>query len=159
MERITSAATAEVIGYALEYLPSGLRNFASFDLLTEDPLFVGLHEDENTDDGRSYRDQAHVCYPHHVKDRSVTIVMPRGNDQIVTALHELGHVIDWHAGQRSTEWPVFTPVTDYAIADRREAFAEAFVAWLYDPEYLEVLGWPYLFDPRSRAWFDEFTAA
>lgn len=101
-----------------------------------DPIFSGLHHFTDTFDGRSYRDTAHTCYPWHIDGpadrRLTTIVFPRSPTNTMydvhTAVHEMGHVIDYAYGFSR----ICTPVSSYAESNRSEAFAEAVTSYLID---------------------------
>jgi hypothetical protein len=94
-----------------------------------DPLFIGLHRFATITDGRSYRDTAHACYPHHLDGASApTVVLPLPVAPAVI-VHELGHVLDWRIGAAHTAHPIDA----YAALNRREAFAEAFRVHLDAP--------------------------
>jgi hypothetical protein len=148
MERITTQRFAEPVADALGWLPPRLREMAGADVFCGDPLFAGLHSFLRADDGRSYRDTAHVCYPPHVRDRRSTVVFTEPPDWY-TVIHEFGHVIDWHLSERAGEMVTLNPVTAYARTNRFEAFAEAFTAWFYPLEE------PYfVHDQASREFFD-----
>ncbi len=122
-----------------------------------DPVFAGLHQYQDTPDGRSYSDTAHVVYPMHLRSlpanrRLTTIVIPgrpRGTqDDIDTIIHEVGHVTDEMTGREH----LCTPISTYAEANRAEAFAEAFAAWLI-PDYSDALGHAAL-DEDDFLWFE-----
>lgn len=114
-------------------MPSGIRSrVEGADFLTGvDPVWAGLHDHEQIKDGRSYRDTWHVVYPD--RDRP-TVVMPtleRSHAlwyQLGGIVHELGHVLDAATGFRHNA----VPITGYAAGNRREAFAESLVAWLFE---------------------------
>jgi len=122
---------AETIAAALELYPPGLRELvADVDFLTgTDPLFAGLHDYADTDDGRSYRSTAHVAYPWHVLGprarRRTTVVLPTPSS-LRTVVHELGHVLDWQLAFSHAA----APVSWYAGTNRCEAMAEAVTSWL-----------------------------
>lgn len=155
----------EAVGEALGRIPGRLRHLVECDLFCADPLFAGINVPEWRDDavrpdGRSYRRTPHVCFPYHVSDRRVTVVLPR-DCQVSTVLHELGHVAHWHLQERAGGWervPGFEPVTDYATTNRLEEFAEAWTQWFYGPEIASSdpywTGWS-----RSNSeWFDRLLA-
>lgn len=162
MNRVHNQPIAEAVGIALDYFPPRLRSIAeTADLcLGADPIFSGLHSIEDTGDGRAYRDTAHVCFPWHSTDRSLTVVMPTAADGphwlVHTALHEFAHAIDLRLRERFGRWPpAFRPVCAYAAKNRCEAFACALHSWLLAPAYAaeQMPGWCG-YDPESRAWFD-----
>jgi hypothetical protein len=132
VKRLVGAGFRDCIQAGLELMPSPIRErFRGVHFLCGvDPLFVGLHDEEVTTDGRSYRDTAHVCYgrwhmPHmHLADRVTTVALPAPVEPWVI-VHELGHVLDEQLEFAFTP----KPVTDYAETHRMEAFAEAFTAW------------------------------
>lgn len=141
MQRVTSQRHAEPVGRALDLLPRRVRELAGHcDVFCGDPLFGGLHPTETTPDGRSYRDQAHVCLPGHVRDRRVTVVLPVV-EPVTTVLHELGHVVHCELERRLGRGVVVAPVSEYAETNRFEAFAEALLAWLYPADRLADY-WP-----------------
>lgn len=128
-ERVTQRHS-EAVSHAFTWVPARVLELAGCDIFCGDPVFAGLHRIERTLGGRSYRDTAHVCYPHHVADRRVTMVLP-DVPPWYTVIHELGHALDWHVSERSGQRLTFRPVTAYARTDRMEAFAEAFCAWFW----------------------------
>jgi len=132
MERIVSYQYSTAINSAFELLSHPIRNklrYVHFFTGT-DPVYAGLHKYIDTKDGRSYRNTAHACYPWHIIDKSLTIILPTLDDAdpyIVT--HELGHILDYliDFGHNTL------PINNYAKTHRAEAFAESFVAqyfWL-----------------------------
>jgi hypothetical protein len=135
MHRIHSQYDAEVIAHAFQLLPPAIASrLESVHFLTgTDPLFAGLSSWEDTADGRSYRQVAHVMYPFHIgrpaAERQTTVVIPEWSwswwQRPVAVIHEFGHVLHWQLGFDHDA----VPVTRYAQANRREAFAEAFAAW------------------------------
>jgi hypothetical protein len=135
MQRICHQVDAEVIAAAFAFLPTPLAGrLEGVHFLTGvDPLFAGLHVEEIAEDGRSYRDTAHVVYPFHLRrpaaDRVTTVVIPTWDGPTwwwpAKVIHELGHVLDWQLGFIHHA----ALVTSYAKRNRREAFAEAFAAW------------------------------
>ncbi len=162
MRRITQRFDTEPLAAAFEFLPRGLADrlegvhfFAG-----TDPLFAGLHMTASTDDGRSYRDTAHVLYPARLKrpaaDRFTTVAIPAWTGPAwwwpAMVVHELGHVLDWQLS--------FThhaePVTSYARTNRQEAFAEAFAAWVlpFGHGYGDAKDRLYDTDRRTVALFD-----
>ena len=142
MRRVTAQRFVEPMAQALAILPPRIR--AMLDdtpiLTGVNPVFAGLHRDGDTDDGRSYSDTAHVVYPFHQEhrpaaSRETTVVLPslygKGGDwrDVRTVVHELGHVLDERLGFTET----VPAVNDYALTNRREAFAEAFTTWVWGP--------------------------
>lgn len=136
---------------ALACFPARWRALLGCDLFCGDPIFAGINSagwtTADTADGRSYRTVAHACYPHHVRDRRLTVVLPRPYD-LYTAIHELGHVVHWALQDRAGGWqqlPRLEPVTTYAERNHEEEFAEALTAWFYPPEQVDAepfwLGW------------------
>lgn len=143
MNRIPNHRYGEAIGEALDRIPVGIRErlgHVQF-LCGVDPVFAGLHRYGNTEDGRSYRQEAHCAWRMHIVGpasvRTTTIVLPtvRAPQVIV---HELGHAFHEAIGFNHTPMPV----TAYAATNRWEAFAEAFTGWLHwnysDPGYPDV---------------------
>lgn len=136
MERLRDYRYAAVITAALDRIPEAIRPLVAHAhyLTGVDPLYVGLHDYQQTFDGRSYRDTAHVAYVCNqgrlpLDRRHTTVVLPQPVEPR-TIVHELGHVLDEVLGFEH----IAKPVTAYAENDRYEAFAEAFSAWLC-PEY------------------------
>lgn len=135
-DRVHSGEIAEQVDIALDLIPESIRvrlTGVGF-VLGVDPVFAGVHHFIDTDDGRSYREVAHCCYPHHVlghaKDRRTTICVPAvtpGWGGVRELVHELGHALDSTLGfQHEAD-----PVNDYAALNRAEAFAEAFAYWVW----------------------------
>jgi len=163
VERITSQDQAAVIGYVLDCIPENLREAAGCDFVTVDPVFVGLHDSEDTGDylnGQvcSYRTTAHCCYPYHVADKRSTVVLPPRRDgrphSHFTVLHEIGHALRHELCERiggEDRLPHFDPVSEYATTNQDESFAEAFAAWFYEPEEIPA----FAFDPGSRYFFEQ----
>jgi len=144
MERIKKGYS-ELISAGLSRIPGPiLTRLGHIDFFTgTSPIFAGLFDYKETDDGRSYKETWCVCYPHHLSKlpkalRKTTVVLPnlipdyplRLRPLIV--VHEIGHILDELLGFR---W-ILSPVTKYARTDREEAFAEAFTLWVA-PEYAE----------------------
>lgn len=137
MDRVHASGFRAPIEAALRLIPATLQDFVSADFACGlDPIFVGLHQYEETDDGRSYRDTAHCVYLHHQLHlprarRRTTVVLP---EPVVpeVVVHELGHVL-----HERLDWGhTASPVSWYAEANWCEAFAEAFTSWLV-PGYAE----------------------
>jgi len=165
MDRVHDTAIAAAVGEALTYLPAGIRRIAeSADfLLGADPVFVGLHRYEAISAQSSYRNTAHVSYPHHSLDQSLTLVMtPHDGPCVNTLLHEFGHVLDYRLRERLGYWlPAPRALGAYAARDRWESFACAFHSWRVDPAYADdtLRAWGCGgYDPASRAWFDQLAA-
>lgn len=130
----------EMVAAALALVPERLLSLVACDLFCEDPVFTGLHDTCSTDDGRAYRDMAHVCYPYHVADRRTTLVLPVNEESVFVGLHELGHVLHWNLQERAGGWeklPRLEAVTRYAETNVLEEFAEAFAAWFYPARQVE----------------------
>jgi hypothetical protein len=154
VNRVSSHRQIEAVGWTMDWLPWRLAEMAATDIFCGDPIFAGLHETVEIGDGRTYRTEAHVCFPCHVPDRRVTVVLPVPETPRIV-LHELGHVLDWHLISRAGEAIDFQPVSAYAKTNRMEAFAEAFVAWCYGPDATNSgLG----FDRESREFFDRLAS-
>lgn len=134
MDRLTSQGYSTAIEAGLLSIPVRIRERLNPHFLTgTDPVYAGLHSYEDTDDGRKYSETAHTVYEYHQTAlpkvlRRVTIVLPSLKDLgIEPIIHELGHVFDHHLGFRHCA----NPINEYARMNRREAFAEAFTAWVY----------------------------
>ena len=141
MDRAKPGGYAGVIDYIRNCIPKRINDQIRTDWFCgTDPVFAGLHDSLDTFDGRSYRDTAHTCYPYHIagpRDRKrMTIVLPTVPDWY-TVLHELGHVLDHRLEFSHTA----APVTEYAGANRQEAFAEAFSTWIIGPSRHEACNW------------------
>lgn len=133
MTHIPDQRYAEAIAHARRVLPSRIRQrltHVQF-LCGVDPVFAGLHHYSKSKDGRSYGATAHIAYPRHIArpraERVTTVVLPQPIAPWLI-VHELGHALDEAIG--FDHGPV-QPVTEYAKTDSHEAFAEAFVSWLY----------------------------
>jgi hypothetical protein len=120
---------------AFDLIPAGLRRFVAHThfLTRSDPVFVGLHDYIDAGGGLSYKDIAHLAYPHNQErtlprsQRWPTCVLPTRHIQPWIIVHELGHALDHRLGFS------FTPavaVTRYAATNRQERFAEAFTAYV-----------------------------
>lgn len=135
MNRIFSAAYAEPIAEAFALIPARLAaRLGRVHFLTDtDPIWAGLHTFAITNDGRSYRETAHCCYPFHTVDGSTTVVIPKPVEPWVI-VHELGHALDETLGFQHTA----RPCTAYAAANRFEAFGEAFTAFVLGDRYAHV---------------------
>lgn len=134
MNRVTSYRKLEPVVDGLGYYPPAFRDRLQFDVFTADPIFAGLERNDESSGGRSLRDTAHVCYPHHVFDRRMTMMVPDDSclREYGFGVHELAHVLDFHLGYAIR----CAPVTDYARRNRGEAFAE-YVTALLVPGYLD----------------------
>lgn len=130
MDRLVGSGHRTAISAALMLLPplavEMLRETRWF--CGSDPVFAGLHRYCAADDGRTYRQTAHVVYPQHLIDRPLgeritTVVLPVVEEPWVI-IHELGHVLHAFLGFP----PAPEPVTEYATCSDWEAFAEGFTA-------------------------------
>jgi len=149
MKRLTDYAYNDAIAVAVASMPSRIAARVSHvDFFCgASPVFAGLHNYVDTDDGRPYSLTAHAVWIMHqwLLPRTLrvpTVVLPA----LVapkTVVHELGHILH----EALAFEPVAAPVTEYAKTNLWEAFAEAFTAWL---------GW-YGADVRGAV--DEKTAA
>lgn len=152
---------AEVVAAALDYLPARLVPLVECDVFCADPLFAGLCRpgwdfEESPATGRSYRSTPHVCFPYHVADSRVTVVLPQ-LVSVATVPHELGHVLHWNLQERAGGWdevPRLEPVTDYAEQDRLEEFAEAFVGWFYEPGQVDSESYWHGWSQPNAEFFD-----
>lgn len=130
MERILPGGYTELIEVAMSILPSPIQRRIEYAhwFVGSDPIFAGLHDYKDIDDGRSYRDTAHVVHPFQqiCEDKRTTIVIPK-LIPLHSAVHEIGHVVHETLKFR----PHVMPVTDYARVDEFEAFAEAFTAFFF----------------------------
>jgi hypothetical protein len=154
---------SEVIGEALTYLPDCLLPFAEFDLFCADPIFAGVCTSDwdkvtSLTTGRSYRSTMHVRFPYHIRDRRTTICAPAQLD-LATALHEIGHVIEWRVRERSNELPALTPVSEYAGTNWSEMFAEAFTQWFYPRRQVEASSYWTHWDRGNCEFFERLGAA
>lgn len=151
MNRCAGTGFREPVGVALQAIPAAIRerlSGVSF-FCGADPVFAGLHSYEDTEDDRSYRDTGHCLYPFHqlhrpADDRPTTIVLPVVEPPKYV-VHEIGHAVDELTGFTH----LARPVTKYAKTNRREAFAEAFTAWLW-PGYIRWV----IDDPATRCFFE-----
>ena len=127
---------SDAISTAFSYLPRTLAHAleGTHFLTGTDPWWAGLKgesEPKDIPDGRSFLDTAHVTYPHHQGGlprslRRTTIVLPVPEIPC-HIVHELAHVLDEILG-----YPYeFSPVCDYAMTNRYEAFACAFTDWIW----------------------------
>src|SRR5215216_5552196 len=138
MNRVKLGGYGELIALARRQIPKRIdERLDPYWFCGTDPVFAGLHAHVDADDGRSYRDTAHVSYTHNMlgpRDRRhTTVVLPerpgRGLNWFVV-VHELGHVLHERLGWK----PSAAPVSAYAARDHWEAFAEAFAYWVVGPE-------------------------
>lgn len=134
MTRIPSQRFAEIIGEGLRRIPERITDRLSHVQFVcgVDPGFAGLHRYGDIDDGRSYRDTAHCCYPFNLarpaSERVTTIVLPTlANLGPATVVHELGHALHQIVGFDQ----LAAATTSYARTNRYEAFAEYFTTWLH----------------------------
>ena len=155
MIRLGSRAGVELYRQVWDELPAGVRALFDHeppDLFLADPLFAGLHHDEETADGRSYRRTAHVCWRRDATvDGRQTIVFPDVDERLReygpatvrdVLVHELGHLVDEQLGFRHTP----QPVTWYAHKNRAEAFAEAFTAYMRPADAHDFYGGLHSYD-------------
>lgn len=134
MDRAKAGGYAELIQSAYDLIPAGFHPLLRPHFLCgTDPIFAGLHEYEDTTDGRSYRATPHVAYDFHQtgiarSNRHVTVVLPDPPKtmRVRVLVHELGHVLHERLGFEHDA----VPVTEYADSSRFEGFAEAFTAWV-----------------------------
>jgi hypothetical protein len=157
-----------VFAAALDLLPIGLRHrLDSVDVVAGvDPVFVGVHGERNTGDGRSLRRTAHYTKSWGANDRRPTINYPeiRADERryglwypVFVVVHELGHYLDELTGwQHPAE-----PVTAYAQTNRDEAFAEAFTVWAVPHLCRDLYGpdWYRREDGRTRRLFEELASS
>lgn len=168
MERIKAGGYTELITTAYTLIPQPMHRLIRPHILCgTDPGFAGLHRYTSASYGRSYADTWHVTYPKQqilpaLQDRHTTVVIPHATDDapwvyrryghhrpIAGIIHELGHVLDETLRFEHNA----TPVTAYAHTNRREAFADAFTAWLI-PSYLPSYGSTTPVDPATTALFE-----
>lgn len=134
VDRLITSGFREAIAKALQVVPPRIverLRFVHF-LTDTNPHWVGLHDFNETIDGRSYFNTAHCAYPWHTSDGSTTIVLPADERPAFQrdpslVVHELGHALDFYLDFSVDAFPI----TDYAHVDRHEAFAEFFRGWLY----------------------------
>lgn len=139
MQRLTDQRYATAIGTGYAAAPPGIaaRLMGVHWFTGTNPAWAGLHFIE-APKGNGYTNPvpyavaAHTLYPFHLThrpaaDRLPTIVLPLPWAATPeTVVHELGHVLHMIAG---FEYEA-APVSGYAAANRYEAFAEAFCAWV-----------------------------
>lgn len=148
MKRLVSYSYNDPIAFALASMPAGIRSrVENTDYFCgASPVFAGLHNYVDTDDGRPYSRTAHAVWimhqwllPRTLRVPTVVLPQPVGPKTVV---HELGHIL-----HEALEFkPDALAVTEYGKTNRWEAFAEAFTAWL---------GW---YGPDVRGAVDERTA-
>ena len=129
MNRLMPGPYGEAIGAALAVVPEPImaRLMHVHFLTGTDPFWAGLERGpEDCLDGRSYHNTGHCAYPWYTEDQTTTIVMPTPLEPCLV-VHELGHALD----ETLAFQHLAAPVTQYALTNRQEAFAEAFTAWLY----------------------------
>lgn len=131
---------AERVRIALELFPPNLKaSLESVDLFFGDPLFCGLHHNNNIAGKRrngtpfTYKECLHYTQVHNQSHlaayrRAPTVVVPPAVDFDTWDLcHEFGHVIDQRLSLPSESLAV-APITRYAATNPSEAFAEAVAA-------------------------------
>lgn len=161
MDRIRPGGYSAVIEAAYGLIPAGIHPLVRSHFLTgTDPVFAGLHRYDVTDDGRAYADTAHAVYEFHQEHlprerRHVTVVLP-WLPPLAVVVHELGHVLHL----RLCFEPTPEPVTDYGRVNKREAFAEAFAAWVlpFGHGYGAAKDALYERDRKTVALFEELAA-
>lgn len=89
-------------------------------LVRADPVWVGLHDMETTEDGRSYRWEASHFYPTKQWGGVGTVVLHGLNTR--TIVHELAHALHYRMWDQRFD---LTPVNWYALTNRFELYAEA----------------------------------
>ena len=132
MNRISTYRWNGAIRQAIDLLPSNFKPLIR-DLhwwIGRCPVYGGLHNYQNIDDGHSYSVTSHFVYPHQqfimpVHRRWPTLVL-NGKPNLRTVLHELAHGIHAEFGWR----PICHPVNDYARSNRFESFAESLTTYL-----------------------------
>jgi hypothetical protein len=136
VDRVHGSGWREPVAVAQRVIGSGLMSRLGHVryVLGVDPVFIGLHRYGTTVDGRSYRNTAHCVYPCHIEGpadrRTTTVAVPSvlsGWGLVRTLVHELGHALDEVVGFGH----LAVPVSEYARANRYEAFAEAFTVWCW----------------------------
>ena len=169
MNRVKPGGYTELISAAYALIPESMHRLIQPHFLCgTDPGFAGLHRYSSASYGRAYSDTWHVVYPAHqirpaASDRHTTVVLTDVIDDapwvrekfghhhpLAMMVHELGHVLDESLRFEHDA----APVTAYAETDRREAFAEAFTAWLI-PSHLPSYGSSAHIGDATVALFDE----
>jgi hypothetical protein len=138
--RVHDLGPALAASKAMTLIPSGLAALTACEfVIGVDPVFANIHHFPTTDGGLAYKDTAHCVYGEHQlhrprSDRGTKVVLPTNPayrwdswSGARVIVHELGHVLH----QRTDMSHVAEPVSDYAKTDHREAFAEAFAAWVW----------------------------
>lgn len=128
MNRLHTYKQNPEIQQALLSIPKPLHRFLYCDwCIGADPVYIGLHNFDDTGNERSYRDTAHVVYPFHIAcDRKETTLVLPVVEGVKTVVHELGHVLHYNLGFPD---PVLSMVSDYAGNNRWELYAEAFTVY------------------------------
>lgn len=127
MNKIYSTHRSEIT-YALESIPVYLHKYIQCDLFEgKSPLNI-IHDFEDTDDGRSLADIAHVVFEGWSFDKRRTMVLPIPEEQWVI-VHEFGHVI--HDSLFKLNNFDLIPCTSYAKTHYIEIFPEAFCSWIF----------------------------
>lgn len=155
MNRVMTWQNNEAIQFAYKVIPQPILDRLHFDYLIGcDPVYIGFFDYDDTEDGRSYRDTACVAYPYHQKlnkDRQKTTIVTPKILSPIHIVHEIGHVLHEYLNFEHDA----IPVTDYAKTDIREAFAEAFTAWLFYNYATIPLKTQHEIDNRTFALFQE----
>ncbi len=140
MVKVYTTQYNEAVAKAFEFMRGISPEYLRCDwLIGRDPLSTGYgNYGEATGDGRSYKRVPHVLYPVHRTDKRDVppmIALPHTTSSWYnspeTIVHEMGHVVDFWLGFKH----MASPVTAYARTNRREAFAEAFSAWICPQHY------------------------
>lgn len=172
MKRLVSNGYREVISGALEVLtPTMQDRLRHVDFLCGvDPRYLGFtHTSYTFKDGRTvdYSNLAYCMYAFAQdyllpsNERVTTIVLPqrkvfeRYGWPPGVVLHELGHALhealdfDWAA----------EPVTDYALENEDEAFADAFEVWATPVSLgsFECAEYQRAIDPKTIAFFEQLS--
>lgn len=137
------------INRAYEIIPKKYHKYLECDwLIGKDPIKFGLHNFTDTSDGRTYRNTAHVAYPHHHRKLYYlpsVVVLPEP-DTVDVVVHELAHVIHFNINFDGPKEGI-VPVSWYAKTNWYEAFAEAFTS-------LVIPGYANPIDPNTRLFFE-----
>lgn len=155
MQRLLSNKQLPEIKHAFKLIPNRILSKIDYvDFLCEvDPIFVGIHDYENANHSRLYKNITHCAYPFHQhilsKDqRKTTIILPI-HESVWTIIHELGHVL--HEVVDFSIKPI--PITNYAKTNYCESFAESFCAYIhfsYTKNRLKD------YDPKTLKFFQDF---